>query len=234
LRVVEDAAQGILAKYKDRPQGSYGDLSTLSFHETKNITSGGEGGALIINNPEFVDRAEIIREKGTNRSQFFRGMVDKYSWVDLGSSYLPSEIQAAYLWGQIQCIGEIAKSRLGVWEFYDRGLRPLAEDFGFSVPNIPVDRIHNAHMYYLKVNDLEERSALIRFLGQQGVQAVFHYVPLHSSPAGRRYSRFHGVDTYTTRESERLVRLPLWYGMREAECDYVIQSVSRFYSSRDK
>ena len=229
LYVIEDAAQGMMAKYHGRPLGAIGHMGTFSFHETKNYTSGGEGGLLIINDASFVKRAEIIREKGTNRSQFFRGMVDKYSWVGMGSSYLPSELQAAYLWGQLNCAEEIRENRLAIWERYHQSFEALVASGAVEGPILPEATAHNAHMYYLKVRDLEERTALIDHLKQAGVMAVFHYVPLHSTPFGQTVGRFHGEERYTIRESERLVRLPIWYGMPEEQQDLVIESLLAFF-----
>lgn len=229
LYVVEDAAQGLMSQYQNRYLGSWGHLAAFSFHETKNLTSGGEGGALIVNASEFQARAEIIREKGTNRSQFFRGMVDKYSWVDLGSSYLPSELQAAYLWAQLTQAEEITQARLQVWQTYADAFAPLMRSDRVEMPEPPADCLHNGHIFYLKVRDLEERSAFLAYLKQQGVQAVFHYVPLHSAPAGKELGHFSGQDKFTTRESERLIRLPLYYGISEVEIRHVIQAVYQFF-----
>lgn len=231
LFVIEDAAQGMMSTYKGRPLGSIGHIGAFSFHETKNYTSGGEGGLLIINDSRFAERAEIIREKGTNRSQFFRGMVDKYSWVDIGSSYLPSELQAAYLWGQLEQVDVIYQNRMATWHRYYLGLKNLEEKNRIRLPAIPKEVEHNAHMFYIKVADLEERTVLIEYLKEQGVMAVFHYVPLHSSVAGKRFSRFYGDDAFTTRESERLVRLPIYYGMNEHDTERVIASVNAFYGN---
>lgn len=230
IYVIEDAAQGMMSNYKGRPLGSIGHMGTFSFHETKNFTSGGEGGLLIINDDNFTHRAEIIREKGTNRSQFFRGMVDKYSWVDVGSSYLPSEIQAAYLWGQLEMAQEITQFRLNLWNNYQQAFSTLAEKNLLELPKIPRTCEHNGHMYYIKTKDMEQRSAFIEHLKRDGIYAVFHYVPLHSAQAGARYSRFHGNDEFTTVESERLVRLPIFYGMSEAENHHIIQSVNNFFA----
>ena len=230
LSVIEDAAQGMMARYKNRPLGTLGDLGAFSFHETKNYTSGGEGGLLIVNDQRYTHRAEIIREKGTNRSQFFRGMVDKYSWVDLGSSYLPSELQAAYLWGQLTQATTINNNRLRSWTIYHQAFAELEAQKKLVRPTIPTGCTHNAHMYYLKARDLDERTALLEHLKKADVMAVFHYVPLHSAAAGHRFSRFHGVDRYTTRESERLLRLPLWYGMPEQKIEQVIDAVKSFYA----
>lgn len=230
LLVIEDAAQGVGSTYRGRPLGTFGQLGAYSFHDTKNYTSGGEGGLLLVNEESYAARAEIVREKGTNRSQFFRGMVDKYTWVDVGSSYLPSELQAAFLFGQLEVFEDINSGRMQVWKNYLDGLTLLAERGLVELPHVPSDCRHNAHMFYLKTRDLEDRTALIEHLKANGVQAAFHYVPLHSSPAGRQFGRFHGDDRHTTRESARLVRLPLWYGLSEADQAVVIDAVSRFYA----
>ena len=229
LFVVEDAAQGMMSTYKGRMLGGIGHLSAYSFHETKNFTSGGEGGLLIINDSQFSVRAEIIREKGTNRSQFFRGMVDKYSWVDVGSSYLPSDIQAAYLWGQLELADQITENRLESWQFYFDALESVAHEGHIERPCIPDDCKHNGHMFYIKVKDLVERTALIEHLKQDGICAVFHYVPLHSSPAGLRFSRFNGTDHHTTVQSERIIRLPMWYSIDEKIMNYVVGSIQRYF-----
>lgn len=230
LFVIEDAAQGMISTYKGRALGTIGHLAAYSFHETKNFTSGGEGGLLIINDERFIQRAEIIREKGTNRSQFFRGMVDKYSWVDMGSSYLPSEIQAAYLWGQLGCAEKITRNRLATWNEYYAALSVLAQRGDIELPTIPSGCVHNGHMFYLKTKDLDERTALLAYLKADDICAVFHYVPLHSSLAGERFSRFYGLDIFTTKESERLIRLPIWYGMDVKMGEYIVSSVLRFFS----
>lgn len=224
LYVIEDAAQGMMSTYKGRPLGSIGHLGAYSFHETKNYTSGGEGGLLIVNDERFEKRAEIIREKGTNRSQFFRGMVDKYSWVDIGSSYLPCEIQAAYLWGQLEKVDEINDDRLLTWNSYFSALQAVAEKGVIELPFVPQECGHNAHMFYLKTKDIDSRSALIDKMKLSGVGPVFHYIPLHSSTAGAQFSRFHGADEHTTKESEKLLRLPLWFGMSKEERDCVVMS----------
>jgi len=231
LFVIEDAAQGMMARYKNRPLGTIGHLGAYSFHETKNYTSAGEGGLLIINDKRFINRAEIIREKGTNRSQFFRGMVDKYSWVDIGSSYLPSDIQAAYLWGQLEKADEINSNRLASWNMYNQALSSLAHEGLIETPTIPVTCTQNGHLFYLKVRDLDQRTALLEHLIADGIYAVFHYVPLHSAAAGQRFGRFHGVDHYTTQESERLIRLPMWYGMEQQTAKHIIASVYRFFTA---
>jgi dTDP-4-amino-4,6-dideoxygalactose transaminase len=228
LYVIEDAAQAVMASYNKKPLGSLGHLAAFSFHETKNLTSGGEGGLLIINDEKFVRRAEIIREKGTNRSQFFRGMVDKYSWVDVGSSYLLSELQAAYLWGQLEQAEEITSYRLGIWSNYHKSFSQLEELGQLVLPSIPKECRHNAHMFYLKLKDLRNRDAFINHLRQMGVQSVFHYVPLHSSPAGKQFSVFKGEDKHTTAESEKLVRLPMFYGMSSSDIDKVIDATLSF------
>lgn len=228
LKVIEDAAQGTKASYKGKALGSIGDYGCFSFHETKNYTMG-EGGAIIFNKDEDAERAEILREKGTNRSKFFRGQIDKYSWVDYGSSYLPSDLNAAYLWGQLEMADEIYNDRMATWNFYHASLGDLEEIGHIERPIITGDCMHNAHMYYIKVKDLEERSALIQYLKENGIQAVFHYVPLHSSEAGRKFGRFHGKDVYTTRESERLMRLPLYYGMERNDAELVVEKIKDFY-----
>lgn len=229
LYVIEDAAQGVMSSYKSKALGTIGHLGCFSFHETKNYTSGGEGGLLIINDDQFKERAEIIREKGTNRSQFFRGMVDKYSWVDIGSSYLPGDIQAAYLWGQLEKVNEINNNRLASWSYYFEQLEPLQAAGKIQLPTIPDDCVHNAHMFYIKVSDIDVRSQLIEYLKNNDVMAVFHYIPLHSSVAGQEKGFFSGVEKYTTKESERLIRLPMWYTIKELELDKVISSIYQFY-----
>ncbi len=228
LFVVEDAAQAFGSSYKDRFLGTIGDFNCFSFHETKNFSMG-EGGALALRDLAYRDRAEIYREKGTDRSRFFRGQVDKYTWQDYGSSYLPSDINAAYLWAELEVYDRIYGDRMRSWNEYDRVFRPLAGEGLFEVPSVPAECCHNAHMYYLKARDLGERTALIRHLKENGVLAVFHYIPLHSSPAGLRFGRFFGEDRYTTRESERLVRLPLYYGLSDRDRGRVIEAVLSFY-----
>ena len=228
LLVVEDAAQAVMSTYKGRALGTIGDLGCFSFHETKNYSMG-EGGALIINNEKYIERAEILREKGTNRSKFFRGQVDKYTWVDIGDSFLPSELNAAYLWAQLEMAEEINSDRLKSWRAYDEAFRELKERGLAELPTVPAGCVHNAHMYYLKCRDLAERTALIRFLKERDILAVFHYVPLHSAPAGLKYGRFAGEDRYTTRESDRLVRLPLYYGLTPEDQAKVIAAVRAFY-----
>lgn len=223
LYVVEDAAQAMMSTFKGKPLGTIGHFGTYSFHETKNYTSGGEGGLLLINDSTFSERAEIIREKGTNRSLFFRGMVDKYSWVDIGSSFLPCELQAAYLWGQLEKADEINQRRLDVWNAYKNGLKPLLERKVIEMISVPSDCSHNAHMFYLKVKDLDMRNRIIASLKEEGVMAVFHYIPLHSAVAGKKYGRFSGRDNWTTKESEKLFRLPVFYNITSEEVSKVIQ-----------
>lgn len=229
LFVIEDAAQAMMSIYDDLPVGTKGHIAAYSFHETKNYTSGGEGGLLIINDEKFVNRAEIIREKGTNRSLFFRGQVDKYTWVDYGSSYLPSEIQSAYLWGQLEKTEDILSNRMITWSAYHEAFSELSNKGLVEIPNVPVKCEHNAHMYYMKLGGLEERSAFIEFLRDKDIMAVFHYIPLHSAPAGKLFGLFVGVDEFTSSESEKLVRLPLYYGMTEADRNKVIAAVQEFF-----
>lgn len=228
LTVVEDAAQGVMSSYKGRALGTLGDFGCYSFHETKNYSMG-EGGAILIRDPEKISEAEILREKGTNRSQFFRGQIDKYTWVDYGSSFLPSELNAAYLMAQLDQADAINHARLARWEQYYRLLSPLAAEGRIELPVIPEGCVHNAHMFYIKTRDLEERQALIQALREQGILAVFHYIPLHSSPAGRKFGRFHGEDRYTTRESERLLRLPMYYSLTEENVNDVVSVIEEFY-----
>ena len=228
LIVIEDAAQGVMSSYKGRALGTIGEYGCFSFHETKNYSMG-EGGALLIQNPDRIEEAEIIREKGTNRSKFFRGQIDKYTWVDYGSSYLPSDMNAAYLWAQLEMADEINDARLKSWGLYEELLTPLKEKERIELPYIPQECTHNAHMFYIKCKDLEERTALIAFLKENGIQTVFHYVPLHSSPAGKKYGEFCGEDRFTTKESERLVRLPMYYGLKEEEIEFVVEKISDFY-----
>ncbi|MBH8580575.1 dTDP-4-amino-4,6-dideoxygalactose transaminase [Halomonas pacifica] len=229
LYVIEDAAQGMMSYYNGRALGTIGHMGSFSFHETKNYTSGGEGGLIMINDERFIERAEIIREKGTNRSQFFRGMVDKYQWVDVGSSHLPSELQAAYLWGQLESAQEINDVRLAAWKFYEKMLRPLENEGCIELASVPSGCAHNAHMFYLKTEGLEERTALLEYLKRREIMAVFHYVPLHTAKAGLDYGRFHGADHFTTKESERLVRLPLWFGIEQSAQQHVIDAIFEFY-----
>lgn len=227
LMVIEDAAQAIMSKYKGKAPGTFGDFGCLSFHETKNLSMG-EGGALLINNARDIERAEIIREKGTNRSRFFRGEIDKYTWVSAGSSYLPSELNAAYLWGQMIDADKIFKDRMDTWNYYYQTFYPLQEKGLAELPVVPAECEHNAHMFYLKVKDLEERTQMIKYLKENGIGAVFHYIPLHTSPAGMKLGRFHGEDRYTTKESERLIRLPLYYGIGK-DAEIVADRVMRFF-----
>ena len=230
LILIEDAAQGVMSSYKGRALGSIGDYGCYSFHETKNYSMG-EGGALLIQDPANIERAEIIREKGTNRSKFFRGQVDKYTWVDAGSSYLPSELNAAYLYAQLEKADAINEDRLGSWNLYYELLQPLAKAGHIELPTIPKGCVHNAHMFYIKAKDLAERTALITHLKANGIMAVFHYVPLHSAPAGLQYGRFHGEDKYTTKESERLLRLPLYYKLTKEDILYITNAVKEFYGA---
>ncbi|RJV71698.1 dTDP-4-amino-4,6-dideoxygalactose transaminase [Coprococcus sp. AF27-8] len=228
LFVIEDAAQGVMSFYKGRPLGTLGDYGCYSFHETKNYSMG-EGGALLIKDPKNIERAEIIREKGTNRSKFFRGQIDKYTWMDAGSSYLPSDLNAAYLWAQFEKAEEIRNDRMASWNLYNQLLKELEEEGYIRLPEIPEECTHNAHMFYIKTKDLEERQNLISFLKAKGVGAVFHYIPLHSAPAGKKYGEFFGKDIYTTSESERLLRLPLYYGLKEQDVMYITEQVKKFY-----
>lgn len=228
LVVIEDAAQGVHATYKGKALGTIGDFGCYSFHETKNYNMG-EGGALLIHDEKYNEQAEILREKGTNRSKFFRGQIDKYTWVDSGSSYLPSDMNAAYLWAQLEMADEINNERLVAYHDYDQAFEKLEQEGYVERPFVPEDCEMNGHMYYLKAKNLEERSALIAYLREQDVQAVFHYIPLHSAPAGIKYGRFHGEDRYTTSESERLVRLPMYYGLTKEDRSKVIDAVCRFY-----
>lgn len=229
LYVVEDAAQGVMSTYKGRALGTIGDYGCFSFHETKNYSMG-EGGALLIKDTNNIEKAEILREKGTNRSRFFRGEIDKYTWVEAGSSYLPSELNAAYLYGQLEAADEINENRLLLWNKYYKALKPL-EEAGFLEPTcVPKGCVHNAHMFYIKNKDLQERTSFISFMKENGILCVFHYIPLHSSPAGRKFGRFAGEDKYTTKESERLVRLPLYYGLTEEEQGKVIACIKKFYA----
>ena len=228
LKVIEDAAQGVMAFYKGRALGTIGDYGCYSFHETKNYSMG-EGGALILQDDADIEPAEILREKGTNRAKLFRGQVDKYTWVNYGSSYLPSDMNAAYLWAQLLEADAVNEDRLATWNAYHEAFLPLQEAGRLELPFIPDECTHNAHMYYVKLHDLEERTRFIKHLKERGVSSVFHYIPLHSSPAGRRFGRFHGEDVYTTRESERLVRLPMYYGLRRTDREHVIRTVRSFF-----
>lgn len=228
LTVIEDAAQGILSTYKGKALGTIGDYGCFSFHETKNYSMG-EGGALLIRDKRNVERAEIIREKGTNRAKFFRGQIDKYTWVDAGSSYLPGDMNAAYLMAQFDRADEVFEDRMRSWKLYEELLKALADQGKIELPYIPDHCTHNAHMFYIKARDLEERTALIQYLKEHDIQAVFHYIPLHSAPAGERFGRFHGEDVYTTKESERLARLPMYYGLKEEQVRYIADKVTEFY-----
>lgn len=229
LLVIEDAAQGVTSTYRGRQLGSIGDYGCYSFHETKNFSMG-EGGAILIKDADKIEQAEIIREKGTNRSKFFRGQIDKYTWVEAGSSYLPSELNAAYLWAQLEKADQIEKDRMKSWKAYYEMLTPLKDKGIIDLPYVPAECEHNAHMFYIKTRDLVERSELINYLKDNGVHSVFHYIPLHSAPAGKKYGRFNGEDVYTTKESERLIRLPLYYGLSFSEIERVVCAVEKFYS----
>ena len=227
LKVVEDAAQGVNAYYKGRALGTIGDFGCFSFHETKNYTMG-EGGALLFQEDQYLERAEILREKGTDRSKFFRGQVDKYTWVGFGSSYLPSELNAAYLYAQLEAFREIDERRMAVWNYYHENLADLEATGYLERPTIPDYATHNAHMYYIKVKDLDTRSRLIAYLRERDICSVFHYIPLHSAKAGKEFGRFHGEDVYTTRESERLMRLPMYYSLTLEDAAYVVKTIKEF------
>lgn len=228
LKVIEDAAQGVMSTYKGKALGTIGDFGCYSFHETKNYSMG-EGGALVINNPIYNEKAEILREKGTDRAKFFRGQVDKYTWVDFGDSYLPSELNAAYLWAQLQNADRINENRLKSWNTYRNAFEKLVEAGKIEIPYIPEECIHNAHMFYIKLRNLEERTRYIVYMKEREIQTVFHYVPLHSAPAGLKFGRFSGEDEYTTNESERLVRLPLYYGLKEEDIEKTIKTTIAFF-----
>jgi dTDP-4-amino-4,6-dideoxygalactose transaminase len=228
LLVVEDAAQAVMATYKGRMLGSIGHIGCYSFHETKNFHCG-EGGAILINSKRFVKRSEIIREKGTNRTQFIRGEVDKYTWVDIGSSYLPSELNAVFLLANLEIAPEVHEKRLGLWRRYYERLLPLKRKGLIELPHIPAGCGHNAHSFFIKLKDSRQRYLLIAFLKTRGVQSHFHYIPLHRAVAGRKLSRFHGRDIFTTRESSRLLRLPLFYQLRPSDVDYVARQVELFF-----
>ena len=231
LKVVEDAAQGVMSYYKGKALGTIGDYGCYSFHETKNYSMG-EGGALIVNtNLEDIEKAEIIREKGTNRSKFYRGQIDKYTWVDYGSSYLPSELNAAYLWSQLEIAEKINNSRIKIWNKYFNEFKQLSEKGLFEIPFIPNECVHNAHMFYIKCKNLEERTAFIDYMKRNSIGCVFHYIPLHSAPAGLKFGYFFGEDRFTTKDSERLVRLPLWYGLSDKEVKTIIDVVKEFYKN---
>lgn len=228
LKVVEDAAQGIMASYKGKPLGTFGEFGCFSFHETKNFSMG-EGGALLIRDEKYIENAEIYREKGTDRSKYYRGQVDKYRWQNYGSSYLPSDMNAAYLYAQLQLADEIQKARMDRWKEYWEQLSGLAQEGRIELPHIPEHCEHNAHMFYIKTKDMEERTALIDYLKAKEILSVFHYVPLHSAPAGIKFGRFHGEDRYTTRESERLLRLPMYYRLTADQVEYITEQVKAFY-----
>lgn len=228
LKVVEDAAQGVMAYYKGQALGTIGDFGCYSFHETKNYSMG-EGGAILIKDDKDAELAEIIREKGTNRSKFFRGQIDKYTWVEAGSSYLPSELNAAYLWAQLEMAEEINQNRLASWNLYKETLQELENQGKIELPYIPDGCQHNAHMFYIKAKDLEERTKLIEHLKKNDVLAVFHYIPLHTAPAGKKYGRFYGEDRFTTKESERLLRLPMYYNLESEKIEYICEKIKEFY-----
>ena len=228
LMVVEDAAQGVMSTYRGKALGTIGDFGCYSFHETKNYSMG-EGGAILINNEKYIERAEILREKGTNRSQYFRGQVAKYNWVDFGDSYLQSDLNAAYLWAQLEAADEINNDRLRIWNAYNEALKPLEEKGIIELPVIPEGCVHNAHMFYIKCKTLDERTKFIDRMREVGVGCVFHYVPLHSAPAGLKFGRFDGEDEYTTAESDRLVRLPMYYGLADSDVQYVIKCVKEYF-----
>lgn len=228
LTVIEDAAQAIMSEYKGKALGTFGKFGCYSFHETKNYSMG-EGGALLINDEAMAEQAEIVREKGTNRSKFFRGQIDKYTWVDYGSSYLPSELNAAYLYAQLEDAEKINDQRIASWNRYYELLSPLRDSGRIELPSVPPECRHNAHMFYIKAKDLEERTRLIDFLRKKEIYAVFHYIPLHSSPAGLKYGCFSGEDRFTTKESERLLRLPMWYGLKSSDVEYVCSCIAEFY-----
>lgn len=228
LKVVEDAAQGVMSSYYGKDLGTIGDYGCYSFHETKNYSMG-EGGAILLKDPKDSELAEVIREKGTDRSKFFRGQVDKYTWVNSGSSYLPSDINAAYLWAQFENVDSIYNNRMATWNLYHEGLRNLADEGFLELPAIPEGCIHNAHMFYIKVKDLDIRTKFLSYLRENNICAVFHYIPLHSAPAGLKHCRFHGEDKFTTKESERLVRLPLYFGIKHSDVEFVIEKINEFF-----
>ena len=230
LKVVEDAAQGVMSTYKGRALGTIGDFGCYSFHESKNYSMG-EGGALVINDAQYNEAAEVLREKGTNRSEFFRGQADKYTWVDFGGSYLPSDMNAAYLWAQLELADEINEDRLATWNKYYEAFKPLLEAGRIALPTVPDECVHNAHMFYMKCRDLEDRTKFISHMKNKDIQCVFHYIPLHSAPAGIKFGRFHGKEQYTTPESERLVRLPIYYHIEHQEAETVIHETLRYFNS---
>lgn len=229
LFVIEDAAQGIMSTYKGRALGTMGNFGCFSFHETKNYSMG-EGGALLIRDEKDIEEAEIIREKGTDRSKYYRGQVDKYRWMNYGSSYLPSDMNAAYLYAQLEQADEINEARLAIWNRYYENLTPLAEQGRIELPTVPEECVHNAHMFYIKTANLEERERFIAYMEENGIKSVFHYVPLHTAPAGKRFGRFHGEDRYTTSESDRLTRLPIYYGLKLEQVDDICDVIKRFYA----
>lgn len=228
LMVVEDAAQGVMSAYNGKALGTIGDFGCYSFHETKNYSMG-EGGAIVINNPAYIERAEVLRENGTDRARFFRGQVDKYTWVDYGDNYVPSELNAAYMWAQLEKADEINVNRMATWNKYYESLKPLADAGKIELPVIPKKCVHNAHMFYIKCRDLQERTAFIQYMKEHNIQCVFHYVPLHSAPAGIKFGRFYGTDEYTTKESDRLVRLPIYYGMADEDLHFTIKTILDYY-----
>lgn len=228
LMVVEDAAQGVMSTYKGKALGTIGDFGCYSFHETKNYSMG-EGGAIVINNESYIEKAEILREKGTNRAQFYRGQVAKYNWVDFGDSYLPSDLNAAYLWGQLEKADEINENRLKSWNYYNKSLRLLLEKKIIETPVIPDECEHNAHMYYIKCKDMDTRQRYIKFMKDNGILCVFHYVPLHSAPAGLKFGRFVGKDEHTTADSDRLVRLPLYYNMKSSDLRFIVDKTLEYF-----
>lgn len=228
IKVIEDAAQGFASYYKGRSLGTIGDFGCLSFHETKNLSMG-EGGALFFQNDDYLEKAEILREKGTNRSKFFRGQVDKYTWQDYGSSYLPSDMNAAYLWAQLEKADSIQRDRMNTYEFYNKELKYLADKGFLEQPYVPDECQHNAHMYYIKLPDIQTRTSFIDYMKKCGIMSVFHYIPLHSSPAGKKYGHFFGKDHYTTRESERLVRLPMYYGLSDNDKHYIVDCIYKYF-----
>lgn len=230
LMVVEDAAQGIMCTYKGKQLGTIGDFGCYSFHETKNFSMG-EGGALLIREPEYIEKAEILREKGTDRSKYYRGQVDKYRWQNFGSSYLPSDINAAYLYSQFEVADMINEARIARWNQYYELLSPLAEAGKIELPVVPEGCVHNGHMFYIKTKDIKERTRLIDFMKERDIMTVFHYIPLHSAPAGLKFGRFHGEDRYTTRESERLLRLPMFYQLTEEQTEYIAGCLKEFYGA---
>lgn len=230
LKVVEDAVQGVMSTYKGRALGTIGDFGCYSFHESKNYSMG-EGGALVINDAQYNEAAEVLWEKGTNRSKFFRGQADKYTWVDFGDSYLPSDMNAAYLWAQLELADEINEDRLATWNKYYEVLKPLQEAGRIALPTVPDECVHNAHMFYIKCRDLEDRTRFISHMKNKDIQCVFHYIPLHSAPAGIKFGRFHGKEQYTTPESERLVRLPIYYHIEHQEAETVIHETLRYFNS---